>query len=54
MQDTHFQFDIIEDPYGVQYVDYPRSIEGWSIYLHRQKYQHIYEKLNQVKYLMSW
>ena len=51
LQDTHFRIDIVEDPYGDQAVDYPRALEGWTLYLDRQKYRHIYEKLSQEKYL---
>lgn len=51
LQDTHFRIDIVEDPYGEQYVDYPRALEGWTLYLDRQKYRDIYEKLSQEKYL---
>ena len=51
LQGTHFRIDIVEDPYGEQYVDYPRALEGWTLYLDRQKYRHIYEKLSHEKYL---
>jgi hypothetical protein len=51
LKDTHFRIDIYEDPYGEQYVDYPRAIEGWSLYLDYERYRHIYEKLQKNPYL---
>ncbi|TMU83444.1 hypothetical protein FGG79_19745 [Bacillus sp. BHET2] len=51
LQDTHFRIDIVEDPYGELDVGYPRALEGWTLYLNQEKYQHVYEQLSKEKYL---
>ncbi|MBH9967945.1 hypothetical protein [[Bacillus] enclensis] len=51
MKNTHFRIDIYEAPYGQQYVDDPRAIKGWLLYMDHEKQRHIYEKLQKNSYL---
>ncbi len=51
IESHYFGIRVVEDPFGEQFVPYGRTIEGWTLILHRQKYPEIYEELSKEESL---